>query len=166
MTQLHCMAESYSVCSTREIIIIIIIIIIISKADPIFCLEVVERSEKFGYLQINMIVFRTTPQTTRGVVVFAWNKSVFGYLRPLKTWHCPQSLMRAVRAAIDRYLLPAGPTAANPPHATAEGEWDRQTDGRTDTVPFHRPFSACGRANNDVGGPSNRRYSAASRWDI
>jgi len=65
------MAESYSVCSTREIIIIIIIIIIISKADPIFCLEVVERSEKFGYLQINMIVFRTTPQTTRGVVVFA-----------------------------------------------------------------------------------------------
>jgi len=160
MTQLHCMAESYSVCSTREIIIIIIII---SKADPIFCLEVVERSEKFGYLQINMIVFRTTPQTTRGVVVFAWNKSVFGYLRPLKTWHCPQSLMRAVRAAIDRYLLPAGPTAANPPHATAEGEWDRQTDGRTDTVPFHRPFSACGRANNDVGRPSNRRYSAASR---
>jgi len=68
MTQLHCMAESYSVCSTREIIIIIIII---SKADPFFCLEVVERSEKFGYLQINMIVFRTTPQTTRGVVVFA-----------------------------------------------------------------------------------------------
>jgi len=34
------------------------------------------------------------------------------------------------RAAIDRYLLPAGPTAANPPHAAAAGEWDRQTDGR------------------------------------
>jgi len=32
-------------------------------------------------------------------------------------------------AAIDQYLLPAGPTAANPPHAAAVGEWDRQTDG-------------------------------------
>jgi len=28
----------------------------------------------------------------------------------------------AGRAAIDRYLLPAGPTAANPPHAAAAGE--------------------------------------------
>ena len=37
----------------------------------------------------------------------------------------------AGRAAIDRYLLPAGPTAANP-----------QTDRRTDTVLFHRPCSA------------------------
>jgi len=37
----------------------------------------------------------------------------------------------AGRAAIDRYLLPAGPTAANPPHAAAESELDR----RTDTVP-------------------------------
>ena len=34
-------------------------------------------------------------------------------------------------AAIDQYLLPAGPTAANPPHAAAVGKWDRQTDGRT-----------------------------------
>ena len=36
----------------------------------------------------------------------------------------------AGRTAIDRYLLPAGSTAANPPHAA---EWangtDRQTDG-------------------------------------
>jgi len=29
----------------------------------------------------------------------------------LTTWHCPQS--PAAAAAIDRYLLPAGPTAAN-----------------------------------------------------
>jgi len=35
----------------------------------------------------------------------------------------------ARRAAIDRYLLPAEPTAANPLHAAAAGEWDRQTDG-------------------------------------
>ena len=49
----------------------------------------------------------------------------------LTTWHCPHS--PAATAAIDRYLLvlPAGPTAANPPHAAAAGEWDRQTDGRT-----------------------------------
>jgi len=35
------------------------------------------------------------------------------------------------RAAVDRYLLLAGPTAANPQHRRAVGEWDRQTDGRT-----------------------------------
>jgi len=35
----------------------------------------------------------------------------------------------AGRAAIHRYLLPAGPTAANPPRAVAAGERDRQTDG-------------------------------------
>ena len=40
----------------------------------------------------------------------------------------------AGRAAI----LPAGPTAANPPHAAAAGEWERETDRRTDTVPIHR----------------------------
>jgi len=38
----------------------------------------------------------------------------------------------AGRATIDRYLLPTGPTAANPPHATANG-----TDRRTDTVALH-----------------------------
>ena len=31
--------------------------------------------------------------------------------------------------AIDQYLLPAGPTSANPPHAAAAvNTWDRQTD--------------------------------------
>ena len=36
-------------------------------------------------------------------------------------------------AEIDRYLLPAGPTAANPPHAAAAVDrWDRQTNGETD----------------------------------
>jgi len=35
-----------------------------------------------------------------------------------------------VAAAVGRYLLPAGPTAANPPHAAAAVDrWDRQTDG-------------------------------------
>jgi len=40
-----------------------------------------------------------------------FNKSVFSYLRMLTTWHCPHS--PAAAAAIDQYLLPAGPTAAN-----------------------------------------------------
>ena len=35
------------------------------------------------------------------------------------------------RAAVDRYLLPAGPTAAHAPHAAGDREWKRQTD-----VPF------------------------------
>jgi len=41
-------------------------------------------------------------------------------------------------AVIDRYLLPAGRSAANQPHAAAAVDrWDRQTDGRTDTGPLH-----------------------------
>jgi len=55
-------------------------------------------------------------------------------------------------AAIDRYLLLAGPTATNTPHAAAAGEWDRQTDGptgrRADTVPFHGPYYAGSADNN------------------
>ena len=48
-------------------------------------------------------------------------------------------------AAIDRRLLPAGPTAANPrsnvrrPHDGTDGRADRRTDGRTDAIPLHRP---------------------------
>jgi len=67
-------------------------------------------------------------------------KSVFSFLRQLITWHCPHLLLNAVllrrpaAAAVDRYLLPAGPTAANPPYAAAAVDrWDRQTDTRTET---------------------------------
>jgi len=39
---------------------------------------------------------------------------------------------RPTAAAVDRYRLSAGPTAANPPHAPAAVDRrDRQTDGRT-----------------------------------
>ena len=59
-----------------------------------------------------------------------YNKqSVLSFLRQLTTWHCSQLLLSASRAAIDRYLLAAGPTAANPPQRRAAGEWG---DGRTD----------------------------------
>ena len=48
-------------------------------------------------------------------------------------------LLGAGRAAIDRHLLPAGPTAANPLHAAAAVDsGDRQTDGHrtvTQTLP-------------------------------
>ena len=43
---------------------------------------------------------------------------------------CAPCCCGAGRAAIDRYILPAGPTAANPPHDAATGERDRQTDGQ------------------------------------
>jgi len=51
---------------------------------------------------------------------------VFSFLRQLTTWHCPHSAAArrcgasaadrwpAGRAAIDRYLVATGPTAANP----------------------------------------------------
>jgi len=46
------------------------------------------------------------------------DKSLFSFLRQTATWHCPDSAARlpltAGRAAIDRYLLSAAPTAANP----------------------------------------------------
>ena len=58
-------------------------------------------------------------------------RSLFSFLRQLTTRHCPHShaaaasrlLLTAGRAAIDRYLLHDGPSAANPPQG--------QTDGRT-----------------------------------
>jgi len=48
-------------------------------------------------------------------------------LRMLTTWHCPIRPPIAGRAAIDRYFLPAGPTAAN-----LQQRPDGQTYGRTD----------------------------------
>ena len=54
-------------------------------------------------------------------------------------------------SAIDRYLLPAGPTAANPPQRRAAAGWDGRTrQRRTDTRQIHRPCSAryAGIANN------------------
>jgi len=78
-------------------------------------------------------------------------KSMSSFSRQLITWYilyCRHLLLIAVllripierrprllqtrRAAIDRYRMPAGPTAANPPHAAAAVDiCDRQTDGRT-----------------------------------
>ena len=60
------------------------------------------------------------------------NGSVSSFLHQLTTWHCSKLLLSASRAALDQYLLPAGPTAANPPHpAAAIDRWDRQTDRQT-----------------------------------
>ena len=42
------------------------------------------------------------------------------------------ALLTAGRAAIDRFHLAAGRTAANPLQRRAEGEWDKRTDRRTD----------------------------------
>ena len=40
--------------------------------------------------------------------------------------------------AIDRYILPAGRSAANPTTAVAAVDrWDRHTDGWTDARPLH-----------------------------
>jgi len=43
------------------------------------------------------------------------------------------------RAAIDRYLPPAGPTAANPPTLLQRADGK---DRRTDAVPFHNTRAA------------------------
>jgi len=53
--------------------------------------------------------------------------------------HCPHLLLRAVllrrrRPCSNRPISPTrrGPIAANPPHAAAADEWDRQADRQTD----------------------------------
>jgi len=98
--------------------------------------------------------------TASGII--AWqNKTVFSFLRQLTTWHCSHLLPNAVllcavmqrrptAAAVDRYRLPAGPAAANPPYAAVSvARWNRkggqltdkrtESDRQTDTVPLHRP---------------------------
>jgi len=74
---------------------------------------------------------------------------VCSFLRTLTTWHCPHSpaaaaaiiaLLSIGRKAANAphadaaiiALLSTGRKAANAPHAAAAGEWNRQTDGRTD----------------------------------
>jgi len=66
----------------------------------------------------------------------AKNKSVFGYLRTLTTWHCPHS--PATAAAIDRYLLPNGHTAVHLQRVCCRGPMLGQTDRLTDK---HRTVS-------------------------
>jgi len=117
------------------------------------------------------------------------NKSAFSFLRTLTTWHCPYSpaARRCCRAAIDRYLPPAEPTAANvmqdvdsysasspneplvPPKetyssgfATACPYWDRQTDRQTDghrTVTQTPLCILCGRCQSN----SRRKPNYSSR---
>jgi len=85
------------------------------------------------------------------------NKSVFSFLRQLTTWHCLQLLLRAGHAAIDRYLLPVVPKAANPPHGRAAAEWYEtnrrtrgQTDGRMDARQFHIDSVAHASSANNI----------------
>jgi len=67
------------------------------------------------------------------------NKSVFSYVRTLTTRHCPPPHAAAV--AIDRYLPPAEPAAANLQQRVGRCElspcWDRQT--RVDLYRFVNP---------------------------
>ena len=80
-------------------------------------------------------------------------ESAFSLIPQLSAWHCPHLLLSAVlrrrccwapEPAIDRYLLSAGRSAANPPHAAAAVDrWagrrtDRWTDGQTPD-PFINP---------------------------
>jgi len=96
----------------------------------------------------NIVMIRTCTDAMK-------NKSVFSFLRTLTMWHClhlPAARRAAVRrAAINRYLLSAGPAAANlqqrvcccgPVLRQTDGRVDRQTGGRAQQM--HKPCSTCG----------------------
>ena len=59
---------------------------------------------------------------------------MFSFLRQLTTWLCSQSQLSAGRAAIDRCLPPAGPTAANPPQRQRNVKLNRDTAFETKHV--------------------------------
>jgi len=56
-------------------------------------------------------------------------------------------LLGAGSAAISRYLMPNGPTTANPPHAAAAV--DSWADERADTIPLYRPCHILCISNSD-----------------
>jgi len=93
---------------------------------------------------------RTELYTSRDFIYSReWRTAHYSFLRTLITWHCPHS--PAPTAAMNQYLLPARPTAANLQQRICCCGPRRDMDRRTDTVPFHRPCSAqyAGSANND-----------------
>ena len=66
-------------------------------------------------------------------IITKLNKSVFSSLRQLYARHCLH-LLQVRRAAIDRYLLHAGRSAANPPLLQSiDGTDGRRLDCFTDT---------------------------------
>ena len=85
-------------------------------------------------------------------------------------------LLGAGAPAVDRYDLPAGRSAANPPHAAAAVErWDQRTDGRTDGwTDAHRYTDAyyAGTVSNVVGGiygaafAMQRGYKRNCYWHV
>ena len=72
-------------------------------------------------------------------------RSLFSYLRTLKTWHCPHMLlctMPQCRLCSSRSISPAHWAHSSKPTACCCRRQMGQTDGRTDIVLFHRPCSA------------------------
>jgi len=64
-----------------------------------------------------------------------------------------KTLLRAGRAAIDRYLLLAGPTAANPQQLRAAARRDRRTDHRRTSNETFAFVPKCYVGKNQVSGP-------------
>ena len=96
-------------------------------------LHVTRNSTMTSLCSLALLINTTSTCTTRE----------FTYLRTLTTWHRPRS--PAAAAAIDRYLLPAGPTAANLQQRGSASKWDRQENGRT-PYRFIDPAGLTGRA--------------------
>jgi len=91
---------------------------------------VIELASKINHATID--VFKM-PAFMHCVLAVWPHKSVSSFLHQLTTWHCSRlrMLLNAGRASSDRRLLPAGPTAANPPQRRLNGGNIRRTDGRT-----------------------------------
>jgi len=92
------------------------------------------------------------PELSENSMQHYYIKSALSLLRRLTTWRYPHLLPSAgicstATACVDRYLLPAGRSAKNPPHvAAAVDRGDRQTDRRRTPDRYTHPASRTMRA--------------------
>jgi len=103
-------------------------------------LTLIQTSNMFVFLYILLVYPKHLPKFIFNILIAInitilciINTSVVVFVPFGDIWSLIRQYYEVRSFAIDRYLLPAGHSAANPPHAAAASvdRWDRQTDRRT-----------------------------------
>jgi len=103
-------------------------------------LTLIQTSNMFVFLYILLVYPKHLPKFIFNILIAInitilciINTSVVVFVPFGDIWSLIRQYYEVRSFAIDRYLLPAGHSAANPPHAAAAAvdRWDRQTDRRT-----------------------------------